>query len=177
MNLVMKPSKETIAFSAKEFENSEDLVNSVAADKSGIGYVGWAYVGSKAHALSIVSSSGVPVKPTIFGIKTAEYPLTRRLFLYTNGQPSEPLAEKLESFALSDDARKVIDRNGYVVAAWISFPSTGRRNACFRWRWAAIPRRATRARFSRTCSPRSAPRSPSASSPAPSISTPKATRI
>ena len=38
----MKPSKETIAFSAKEFENSEDLVNSVAADKSGIGYVGWA---------------------------------------------------------------------------------------------------------------------------------------
>jgi phosphate transport system substrate-binding protein len=114
MNLVMKPSKETIAFSAKEFENSEDLVNSVAADKSGIGYVGWAYVGSKAHALSIVSSCGVPVKPTIFGIKTAEYPLTRRLFLYTNGQPSEPLAEKLESFALSDDARKVIDRNGYV---------------------------------------------------------------
>ena len=115
MNLVMKPSKEEkIAFSAKEFEDSEALVNSVAGDKSGIGYVGWAYVKNKAHALSIVSSCGVPVKPTIFGIKTAEYPLTRRLFLYTNGQPAEPLAEKLESFALSEDATKVIDRNGYV---------------------------------------------------------------
>jgi phosphate transport system substrate-binding protein len=113
-NLVMKPNNQKTSFTARKIENSEDLVDAVAKNKNAIGYVGWAYVGNKAHALSIINSCGVPVKPTNFEIKTAEYPLTRRLFLYTNGQPTDPLALKLLKFALSDDAVKSIDRNGFV---------------------------------------------------------------
>lgn len=112
--LVMTPNKEKMTFAAKEFEDSDKLVDSVADDKNGIGYVGWAYVRNKARALSIVTSCGVPVKPSVFTIKTGEYPLTRRLFLYTNGQPSEPLAAKLLNFVLSENAIKTVDSNGFV---------------------------------------------------------------
>jgi phosphate transport system substrate-binding protein len=115
-NLVMKQSKSNpkISFTAKTEASSEDVVTAVAKDKNAIGYVGWAYVGNKAHALSIVNSCGVPVKPSIFGIKTGEYPLARRLFLYTNGQPTDPLTEKLLEFALADSSSKLVEDDRFV---------------------------------------------------------------
>ncbi len=116
INLVMKPSKSNpkISYTAKTEAASEDIVTAVAKDKNAIGYVGWAYVGNKAHSLSIVNSCGVPVKPSVFGIKTGEYPLTRRLFLYTNGQPTDSLTEKLLDFALSDNSSKTIEDDRFV---------------------------------------------------------------
>jgi phosphate transport system substrate-binding protein len=115
-SLVMKQSKSNpkISFTAKTEQATEDVVTAVARNKNAIGYVGWAYVGNKAHALSVINSCGVPVKPSFFGIKTAEYPLTRRLFLYTNGAPTDSLSEKLLEFALSDDSNKVIDNDRFV---------------------------------------------------------------
>src|SRR5208283_1623352 len=53
-------------------------------------------------------------KPSVFGIKTGEYPLTRRLFLYTNGQPTDSLTEKLLDFALSDNSAKTIEDDRFV---------------------------------------------------------------
>lgn len=115
--LVMAPSKEKINFSAKPFEVSEKLVDEVTLDPGGIGYVGLAYVGNKARALSIRSSCGVPVKPTVFAIKAGEYPLARRLFLYTPASLTQPLAKLLVDFATSEEANQIADGARFVSRA------------------------------------------------------------
>lgn len=47
-------------------------------------------------------------------MKTEEYPLARRLFLYTAGQPTNPLARGLLSFALSPAAQPVVRQNDFI---------------------------------------------------------------
>jgi phosphate transport system substrate-binding protein len=47
-------------------------------------------------------------------MKTEEYPLTRRLYLYTVGEPKEPLAKGLLEYALSPAVQSVIRQNDFV---------------------------------------------------------------
>ena len=42
------------------------------------------------------------------------YPLARRLYLYTIGTPSDPVARDLLQFALSDDAQLIVQEAEFV---------------------------------------------------------------
>ena len=46
----------------------------------------------RAKPINITTSCGIIVQPTVFNIKTEEYPLSRRMFFYTAGEPKNPLA-------------------------------------------------------------------------------------
>jgi phosphate transport system substrate-binding protein len=50
-------------------------------------------------------------------MKTEEYPLARRLFLYTPGTPTNPLAKGLLDFSLSPAAQPVVRENDFVDQA------------------------------------------------------------
>jgi phosphate transport system substrate-binding protein len=47
-------------------------------------------------------------------VKSEQYPLARRLYLYTIGTPNEPLARDLLQFALSDDAQPTIEEAEFI---------------------------------------------------------------
>ncbi len=99
--------KKPIAASARAFESSELLSASVAKDPGGIGFVAMPYLGRN-RALEIASSCGVASAPSRFSIKSEEYPLARRLYLYSLGVPSDPVAAEILRFALSDEAQGVV---------------------------------------------------------------------
>jgi phosphate transport system substrate-binding protein len=98
---------------AKSFDDSQSLAAAVAADEGAIGFVGLSLVGA-AKALAIHESGAQPLYPTVFTVATEDYPLSRRLRLYTPGTPTA-LAQKLVDFALSDEGQRLVEQAGFVA--------------------------------------------------------------
>jgi len=116
-SLVLEPSHLSISSSAQKFESSELLSEAVGKDPGGIGFVALPYVSLSNVALKIGSSCGLTSAPSRFSIKSEEYPLARRLYLYTHGAPSEPAARDLLNFTMSDDAQSVISDAKFINLA------------------------------------------------------------
>lgn len=115
-SLVMKPFGKKYSADAEAYESSESLSAAVAADPDAIGFIGLPYV-NKARALRISSNCGLTSAPSRFTIKTEEYPLARRLYLYTLGTPAAPTARALLSYALSDEAQPIVTEAGFIDQA------------------------------------------------------------
>lgn len=115
-DLVLKPAKVTISAKAKRNENHAEQSDWVSADPLGIGFVGIAYQRNN-RAIEIETSCGLKTKPTRFSMKTEEYPLSRRLYLYTAGQPKSQLANGILQFALSDKAQPIVTATDFIDQA------------------------------------------------------------
>ncbi|MGP0061560.1 MAG: substrate-binding domain-containing protein [Beijerinckiaceae bacterium] len=118
-SLVMAPAdgtKRDVSPQAKAFESSESLSDEVAHDPKGIGFIALPYIG-KNTALGISSSCGIASTPSKFAVKSEEYPLARRLYLYTIGAPADPIARDLLDFALSDDAQPTVQEAEFIDQA------------------------------------------------------------
>lgn len=127
---VLAPLGEQLSPNARIIPASRDLADAIANDPNGIGFTGMAFERS-ARALDLELPCGIIVEPNEFNVKTEEYPLSRRLFLYTTGQPLPQQAQGLLEFALSDDAQVDIADLGFVnqTVATISLNEQGRRIA------------------------------------------------
>ncbi len=112
-NLVLKPNKLELTLNAKRTPNHAEQSDWVAHDPMGIGFTGIAYQ-RNAKALNIVSTCGLIAPPSTFSIKTEEYPLSRRLFLYTSGEPRDRVARDILAFALSPDAQPIIKQSDFI---------------------------------------------------------------
>ena len=115
--LVLDPAGVKISPSAKQFESSELLVEAAGKDPGGIGFIALPYVGKGNRALDIAASCGLSSSASHFAVKSEEYPLARRLFLYTAGRPRNDEAANIVRFALSDDAQPIIVDNEFVNLA------------------------------------------------------------
>ena len=104
--------KEQIVASAKRFESSSDLSDAVSADPQGIGFVGFAYA-RNTKVLEIAGDCGIFAPSREFFVKTEEYPLSRRLYLYTHAETS-PLVSGVLNFALSGLAQPVVSKAQFI---------------------------------------------------------------
>lgn len=98
---------------AKRFDDSNQLSDAVAADPSGIGFIGLPFVRS-AKALAISEVGAAPLVPTMFTVATEDYPLSRRLYLYTAASPANPLALRFVEYALGAAGQEVVAKFGFV---------------------------------------------------------------
>ena len=84
----------------------------VAKDRLAIGYAGLAYVGDGVKLLRLVATDGgTPVAPGYEEVASAEYPLSRLVFVNVNKAPGKPLPPALAEFIrfiLSRDGQKII---------------------------------------------------------------------
>jgi phosphate transport system substrate-binding protein len=104
--------KSALVSSARRYEDSIALSNDVAGDTNSIGFIGLPYVlNAKAVA---VSDGAEPIAPDRFTIATEDYPLSRRLFFYTQGDPSNAHAKYFIEFALSEEGQQVASEAGFV---------------------------------------------------------------
>jgi phosphate transport system substrate-binding protein len=111
--LVLKPRKAALVATARRFESSEELSDSVARDANGVGFVGFAYL-RNAKALEIANDCGIAYRPTVFNVKTEQYPLSRRLFLYGSNLAPGSVAARLVEFVGSPAAQEVVRADGFV---------------------------------------------------------------
>lgn len=120
-SLVLAPRGLKLSASAKRFESSTELSDDVAQDPHAIGFVGFAYL-RNAKALSMRAVCGISYPPTQFNVKTEEYPLARRLFLYTTSKATSLRAKSLLDYSLSDAAQPTITANGFIDQSFDYLP-------------------------------------------------------
>lgn len=91
------------------------VLQNVAQTPDAIGYVSIGFVSSSIKALPIVDSkTNTVIAPTIDNVKTRTYPISRNLYLITNGQPTG-LSGDFIKFLLSPDGQKIVSDQGYVT--------------------------------------------------------------
>jgi len=104
----------SLVASAKRFEDSNALSDAVANDRNGIGFIGLPYVRS-AKAIAVADKGAQPMLPTRLTVATEDYPLSRRLYLYTPANPQNQFTRKFVEFALSKQGQDVVGSSGFIA--------------------------------------------------------------
>ena len=94
--------------------SSQSIIDNLATVKSAIGYDGMAFKTDKVNWLAVSKKTGEPaVMPAADDARNGNYPLARKLYLYTIGEPTGATKEFIE-FALSEAGQKLLAETGYV---------------------------------------------------------------
>ena len=109
----MAAGEHAYARSATVLASEAAVSDAVAADENGIGISSYAQQ-RNAKAITLRSVCGELFAPTEYAIKTEEYPLTERLYLYTAKGNVPDVAAEFMAFATSGAAQSVISSTGFV---------------------------------------------------------------
>ena len=107
-------SKEEFAPGALLLSSSQAIADEVAQNPSAIGYYGMGYISSKQKPIMVAKDEKSEYEtPTIENVVNGKYPISRPLFLYTNGQP-QGLVKKFVDFCLSKEGQDIVVKTDFV---------------------------------------------------------------
>ena len=107
-------SKEEFAPSALMLSSSQAIADEVAGNSSAIGYYGMGYISARQKPVAIAKDEKSEyVESTIENVVKNKYPISRPLFLYTNGAP-QGLVKKFVDFTLSKEGQDIVLKTDFV---------------------------------------------------------------
>ena len=93
------------------------IIESVASDKTAIGYVGLGYAEKAKDRVKVLKikadAKADAIAPTEETVRAKTYPISRFLHCYTNGKPTG-LAGKFIEYCLSPEGQKIVREEGYI---------------------------------------------------------------
>lgn len=101
-------SKKDYGDKCQKLEGNQPICTEVSKNVNGIGYVGLAYADGENY--KTVKINGVPPKIS----KISKYPLARKLYYYTVGEPEGEVAKLLTWMTQSNEANKIVEKIGFV---------------------------------------------------------------
>ena len=117
--------------SARRFADHKLLSESVAGDPQGIGFVGLPFVGNN-RAVLVNSAGARPLAPTFFTVAREDYPLSRRLFLYTAAAPTNATVNSFIEFALSPAGQDIVKKVGFASQNIVAEPPSAQDEEFYR---------------------------------------------
>lgn len=113
-SLVLDPQQASLSLSAKRFESSSELSDSVSQDVGAVGFIGLPYV-RRAKLLPISTHKNTKaILPTHFTVSTEDYPLSRRLYFYMPQTSVNPDAEEFVAFSATERGQSIVEDIGLV---------------------------------------------------------------
>lgn len=94
-------------------EDNNTMAAAVNEDPAAIGFAGYAFQRG-AKPISLVTSCGIATSPDAFSAKTEEYPLQRRLYVYTRDDYKNEATDDFLNFVKSASADGVIAKSGFI---------------------------------------------------------------
>jgi len=88
--------------------SNQAVATTISGTPGAIGYVGLGFISSSVKAIEI--DGVMPSKETVV---SGKYPITRPLFMYTDGKPKGMVKEYID-FILSDEGQKLVEDEGFV---------------------------------------------------------------
>ncbi len=88
--------------------SNQGIASIVARTPGAIGYVGLGYITSSVKAIAVEG-----IMPTKESVLRNKYPVTRPLFMYTNGKP-EGTIKKFIDFLKGPEGQKIVNEEGFV---------------------------------------------------------------
>ncbi|MGB9177404.1 MAG: phosphate ABC transporter substrate-binding protein [Methanoregula sp.] len=107
-------AKETPTRQMLEKNSNGAVLQTVAQTPGAIGYVSVGFVSRDVKALPIWYNADKIVAPNLATIKDKTYPVSRNLYVITNGQPSG-LAGDFIKYILGPEGQKIVTNEGYVT--------------------------------------------------------------
>lgn len=98
--------------SAKRWDANEQLADAVAADAHAVGYCALPNV--KSNKALAISDGGPAVRPTVFTVAAEDYPVSRRLHLYSPARPENKYTKDFIEFALSKEGQVLVKKHKFV---------------------------------------------------------------
>jgi phosphate transport system substrate-binding protein len=93
---------------------SKEVVEMIATTPGAIGYSGMGYASDEVKMLHVSKKTGeVGIEPTIAMAREGKYPLSRPLYIYSAGEPSES-AKHYIAWIKSAEGQKIMEEEGYV---------------------------------------------------------------
>jgi phosphate transport system substrate-binding protein len=105
-----------LASTAQRIDDSAEVSRLVATNPLAIGIATLVTIGD-ARALAISEGGSRAVAPTVLSVLTEDYPLTRRLYLYTAREPRNPNVRAFLDFAHSRAGQTAVAESGFVSQA------------------------------------------------------------
>ncbi len=116
-NWVYGSPKAAPPVSFPEVGGNEETRNKVASTRGAMSQLSSSWAdGKKVYALAIKNAEGKEILPTRENIATHQYPMSRPLFLLTNGTPSGE-AKAFIDFVLSEQGQELVKKHGYLKLA------------------------------------------------------------
>ena len=107
-------SKEEFAPQALMLSSSQAIADEVAGNPSAIGYYGMGYISAKQKPILVAKDDKSEYEvPTIENVVNGKYPISRPLFLYTNGEP-KGLVKKFVDYTLSKEGQDIVLKTDFV---------------------------------------------------------------
>ncbi|MFH1092999.1 MAG: phosphate ABC transporter substrate-binding protein [Candidatus Omnitrophota bacterium] len=107
-------SNEEFAPSALLLSSSQAIADEVAGNSAAIGYYGMGYLSSKQKPIAVAKDENSEyVAPLIENVIDGKYPISRPLFIYTNGLP-QGLVKKFIDFVLSKEGQDIVLATDFV---------------------------------------------------------------
>jgi phosphate transport system substrate-binding protein len=100
--------------SALMMPSSQAIADEVAGNENAVGYYGMGYIGPKQKVIAVAKDAKSPfIEPTIDNVKSNLYPISRPLFLYTNGAPQGVIKDFID-FVYSKDGQEIVKKLDFV---------------------------------------------------------------
>ncbi len=107
-------SKEEYSPEALLMPSSQAIADEITQNPSAIGYYGMGYISKNQAAVSVaMDKQSEYVYPTIDDVISGKYPISRPLFIYTNGEPRGEV-KKLLDFAMSKEGQQIVSQVDFV---------------------------------------------------------------
>ena len=97
-----------------EMNGSAEVVENVSKTPSALGYSGMGYKTDHVKWLKVSAKKGEPgVEPGIEAARSGRYPISRKLYIYTAGDPTDEAKAFIE-WVLSPAGQKIVEKEGFV---------------------------------------------------------------
>lgn len=94
--------------------SSQAIADEVAGNENAIGYYGMGYIGPKQKVIAVAKDAKSPfIEPTVDNVKSGVYPISRPLFLYTNGKPQGVIKDFVD-FVFSKEGQEIVKKIDFV---------------------------------------------------------------
>lgn len=94
--------------------SSEGIIKETSQNRNAIGYDGLGYVTDEVKVILVAEEPGGDyILPSLETVNAGLYPISRELYMYTNGEPTGRLAEYL-AWIFSEDAQDIVAELGFV---------------------------------------------------------------
>ncbi|MCP4399719.1 MAG: hypothetical protein GY801_20740 [bacterium] len=109
----LMPADTAFSPAAEILASESALSNAVLADRNGIAFVRLAQVGS-AKILAVTIDGALSMRPDTTNVRTEDYHLSYRLYLYRSPGVENPLARDFVEFALSQKGQQIVAQHELV---------------------------------------------------------------
>lgn len=94
---------------SRRFESNPELSEQVSRDPQGIGFTSLPNI-NKTKALAVADTGAKPIYPSFFTVSTEDYPIARRLYLYTAANPANHHVRDFVEFVHSRRGQEIVNK-------------------------------------------------------------------